>query len=130
MLETPSFGHMAMRKPKTQGHGSVVRQGSLLPVERVSRDILLLRGHRVLLDAQLAEIYAVTTKRLNEQVKRNRNRFPADFMFRLTLAERDEVVAECDHLKKLRLSPTLPYAFTETERTRSRASHGSSPASR
>src|ERR1700722_2766882 len=102
---------MPMRKLKSPpARKAAANHGSLLPVERVSRDILLLRGHRVLLDAQLAEIYAVTTKRLNEQVKRNRNRFPADFMFRLTIAERDEVVAECDHLKKLRFSPTLPYA--------------------
>ena len=51
------------------------------------RDILVLRGHRVLLDAHLAALYGVTTKRLNEQVKRNVERFPDDFMFRLTRSE-------------------------------------------
>jgi len=55
----------------------------------------------------------VATKRLNEQVKRNRERFPAHFMFQLTAAEKAEVVANCDHLRKLKFSPVLPYAFTE-----------------
>ncbi len=53
------------------------------------------------------------TKRLNEQVKRNAERFPADFLFQLTQAEKAEVVANCDHLAKLKFSRTLPYAFTE-----------------
>ena len=60
-----------------------------------------------------ANIYGVTTKRLNEQIKRNRDRFPEDFMFQLTKEEKDEVVANCDHLKKLKYSPVLPNAFTE-----------------
>ena len=55
--------------------------------EHILRDILVLRGHRVLLDAHLAALYGVTTKRLNEQVKRNAERFPHDFMFRLTRSE-------------------------------------------
>jgi len=55
----------------------------------------------------------VPTKRLNEQVKRNQTRFPADFMFQLTDNEKQEVVANCDHLRNLKFSPTLPYAFTE-----------------
>lgn len=75
--------------------------------------ILIIRGHRVMLDADLADLYGVTTKRLNEQVKRNKERFPAEFMFRLTSREKAEVVANCDHLKKLKFSPTLPYAFSE-----------------
>jgi len=66
-----------------------------------------------MLDADLAELYGVTTKRLNEQVKRNRNRFPEDFMFQLTEEEKIDVVANCDHLKRLRFSPNLPHAFTE-----------------
>ncbi len=67
----------------------------------------------VILDADLAALYGVSTKRLNEQVKRNRGRFPDDFMFQLTIDEKAEVVANCDHLRKLKFSPTLPYAFTE-----------------
>ena len=66
-----------------------------------------------MLDADLADLYGVTTKRLNEQVKRNRERFPAEFMLRLTIREKAEVVANCDHLRRLKFSPTLPYAFTE-----------------
>ena len=61
----------------------------------------------------MAEFYGVETKRLNEQVKRNINRFPEDFMFQLTGQEKDEVVANCDHLDKLKYSSYLPYAFTE-----------------
>ena len=60
---------------------------SLIPSERIERVILLIRGQKVLLDSDLAELYGVTTKRLNEQVKRNRDRFPADFMFQLTNQE-------------------------------------------
>lgn len=66
-----------------------------------------------MLDADLAELYGVETKRLNEQVRRNSERFPEDFMFRLTKAEKAEVVANCDHLARLKYSPSLPYAFTE-----------------
>jgi len=65
------------------------------------------------MDADLAELYGVTTKRLNEQVRRNRSRFPEDFIFQLTTEEKSEVVANCDHLSKLKFSKTLPYAFTE-----------------
>lgn len=84
-----------------------------MPVEQVDRRILLLRGQKVILDSDLASLYGVTTKRLNEQVKRNADRFPPDFMFRLTRAERAEVVANCDHLAQLKFSTTLPNAFTE-----------------
>jgi len=65
------------------------------------------------LDTDLAELYGVSTKRLNEQVKRNLNRFPDDFMFQLTLEEKNKVVAICDHLKRLKFSHALPHAFTE-----------------
>lgn len=66
-----------------------------------------------MIDADLAALYGVPTKRLNEQVKRNPGRFPADFVFQLSRAERDEVVANCDHLGRLKFSPTMPFAFTE-----------------
>jgi hypothetical protein len=66
-----------------------------------------------MMDADLAEVYNVTTKALNQAVKRNIERFPADFMFQLTQNEKDNVVTNCDHLKKLRFSSSLPYAFTE-----------------
>jgi ORF6N domain len=60
---------------------------SLIPAERIERLILLIRGHKVMLDSDLAELYGVTTKRLNEQVRRNLSRFPEDFMFQLTESE-------------------------------------------
>lgn len=66
-----------------------------------------------MIDRDLAELYGVETKRLNEQVKRNIDRFPADFMFQLSKKEKDEVVAICDHLQSLKFSATNPYAFTE-----------------
>lgn len=66
-----------------------------------------------MLDADLAELYGAATKVLNQAVKRNRKRFPEDFMFRLTQKEKGEVVTNCDHLRRLKYSPTLPCAFTE-----------------
>jgi hypothetical protein len=66
-----------------------------------------------MLDADLAELYGVTTKVLNQAVKRNIGRFPSDFMFQLTADEKREVVTNCDHLPRLKFSPGLPYAFTE-----------------
>jgi hypothetical protein len=86
---------------------------ALIPAERIEQAILLIRGQKVMLDADLAKLYGVSTKRLNEQVKRNRGRFPADFLIQLTARETAEVVANCDHLKRLKFSPTRPYAFTE-----------------
>ncbi|MBI1814417.1 MAG: ORF6N domain-containing protein [Deltaproteobacteria bacterium] len=85
----------------------------MLTVEHVVELIFVLRGQRVMLDMDLARVYAVPTKRLNEQVKRNRARFPADFMFQLTGEEKAEVVADCDYLRSLKFSPVRPYAFTE-----------------
>ena len=86
---------------------------SLIPLQRVEKTILFIRGQNVILDADLAKLYGVTTKRLNEQVKRNHERFPDDFMFQLTTKEKAEVVANCDHLSSLKYSPALPHAFTE-----------------
>jgi hypothetical protein len=86
---------------------------ALAPVAPIEERILLIRGLRVMLDADLAEVYGVPTKRLNEQVKRNSRRFPEDFMFRLTAAEKELVVANCDHLAKLKYAKALPFAFTE-----------------
>lgn len=84
-----------------------------VPIETIEHKILLIRGHKVLIDADLATLYGVTTKRLNEQVKRNKDRFPNDFMFQLTVDEKHQVVAICDHLANLKYSRTNPYVFTE-----------------
>ena len=86
---------------------------SIIPTERIQRGIFVIRGQRVMLDVDLAELYGVSTRRLNEQVKRNSERFPREFMFQLTEAEKKEVVANCDHLAKLKYSHVQPYAFTE-----------------
>lgn len=84
-----------------------------IPAERIDRRILLVRGQKVMLDADLAELYGVETKALNQAVKRNSDRFPPDFMFRLTSKEKEEVVTICDHLRQLKFSAALPLAFTE-----------------
>jgi len=91
----------------------MTKSNALVPIERIESLIFLIRGHKVMIDADLAELYGVTTKRLNEQVKRNKGRFPRDFMFQLTAKEKAEVIANCDHLQKLKFSSALPYAFTE-----------------
>ena len=70
------------------------KQTAVVPVEHITQSILVLRGHRVLLDTELAALYGVSTKRFNEQVRRNRARFPADFMFQLTDEELSSLVAE------------------------------------
>ncbi|WP_373992038.1 ORF6N domain-containing protein [Duganella sp. BuS-21] len=75
--------------------------------------ILLIRSQKVIVDADLALLYGVPTKRLKEQVKRNIERFPSDFMSTLTADEKAEVVANCDHLSKLKFAKTLPSVFTE-----------------
>ena len=84
-----------------------------LAVHEVENRIFMIRGHKIMIDNDLAELYGVSTKVLNQAVKRNKERFPSDFMFRLTKRERDEVVTTCDHLRKLKFSSTLPNVFTE-----------------
>ena len=86
---------------------------SIVPVERVESRILLIRGQKVIIDVDLAMLYGVQTRTLNQAVKRNVQRFPADFMFQLTQKEKDEVITNCDHLEKLKYSAWLPYVFTE-----------------
>jgi hypothetical protein len=82
-------------------------------IRAVDSKIIDLRRQRVMLDRDLAEVYGVTTKVLNQAVKRNSKRFPPDFCFRLKAKERDEVVTNCDHLRSLKFSASLPFAFTE-----------------
>ena len=86
----------------------------LLPVERIERSILLIRGHKVMLDSDLATLYGVTTKRLNEQVRRNAGRFPADFMFQLTPEEVKSLRSQFTTSNRGRGGRRyLPYVFTE-----------------
>jgi hypothetical protein len=79
-------------------------------LERIQKRIYVIRNKKIMLDSDLAYLYEVEVKQLNQAVKRNIKRFPNDFMFQLTKKEFAEVVTNCDHLK---YRPTLPYAFTE-----------------
>lgn len=79
----------------------------------IENKILLIRNEQVMIDRDLAELYGIETKRLNEAVKRNIERFPADFMFALRPSEKDELVANCDRFAVLKHSSTMPNAFTE-----------------
>jgi len=85
----------------------------LIPQEAVERRIFLIRGRKVMLDRDLAELFGVKTKQLNRQVKRNIKRFPQEFMFRLTKKERDELVPIWHQFRQMKHSYVLPYAFTE-----------------
>jgi len=89
---------------------------SLIPVERIQSRILVLRGQRVLLDRDLADLYGVSTKRLNEQVRRNSRKFPEDFMFQLTKEEVGHLSSSRSQnatLKRGMNIKYLPHAFTE-----------------
>jgi hypothetical protein len=79
----------------------------------IGQKILTIRGKRVILDANLAALYGTATKRLNQAVKRNRGRFPDDFMFRLNPGETKELVRNCDRLNYLKHLADPPHAFTK-----------------
>lgn len=84
-----------------------------VPDEAIIDKIVVLRNKKVMVDRDLASLYGVTTKRLNEQVKRNIKRFPDDFMFQVTAAEKEQLILMFGHLNSLKYSPVLPYVFTE-----------------
>ena len=86
--------------------------GAKIPSERIERAILLIRGHKVMLDADLAELYGVPTKILNKAVGRNLERFPSDFMFRLTREEADSLRFHFG-TSSWGGKRYLPYAFTQ-----------------
>ena len=79
----------------------------------IEKRIHIIRGEQVIIDRDVANLYGTTTSQINQQVKRNKERFPSSFRFQLTEAERDEVVTNCDNLRSLKFNPSLPYAFTE-----------------
>lgn len=91
----------------------MAKSKALVRVGKIKQSILLIRGEKVTIDADLAEAYGVTTKALNQAIRGNADRFPPDFMFRLTKKEKQEVVTNCDHLNNLKFSPVTPHAFTE-----------------
>jgi hypothetical protein len=103
-----------------------------VPVEQINRSILILRGHRVLLDSELAALYGVTTKRLNEQVKRNAERFPDDFIFRLTRTETEALNRSqiATGSQKHRDPRFPPFAFTDGTTAFPKISCSSSPPRR
>lgn len=85
----------------------------MLHLEQIAARILIVRGRRVIVDADLAALYGVGTRVLNQAVQRHPRRFPADFAFRLSAEERRQVITTCDHLRNLKFSPALPWVFTE-----------------
>jgi len=91
------------------------KKASIVSLEHVVSRIFLIRGQKVMLDADLADLYGVTTKRLNEQVKRNIDRFPSDFMFQMNVKEHDSLRSQFATLKHGRGQHRkyLPYVFTE-----------------
>ena len=98
---------MKTRKESNPAQTTVVRAISL------DRRIRTIRAHKVILDADLAELHRVTTKALNQAIKSNADRFPSDFSFLLNEGEKTKVVTDCDHLLRLKFSPVRPRAFTE-----------------
>ena len=102
------------KKDLTPKYSVMAATKTLIPAERIERAILLIRGHKVMLDSNLAMLYGVTTSRLNEQVKRNRKRFPSDFMIQLTS---DEISSLRSHFATSNTGRGgrryRPYAFTE-----------------
>jgi hypothetical protein len=86
----------------------------LIAEQLLIREVILeLRGLRVILDRDLAALYGVSTKAFNQAVKRNKARFPSDFLIQLTKVEKEQLVTDCDRFKTLKHSTVLPYAFTE-----------------
>ncbi len=85
----------------------------LMPTELIQSKIMVIRGEKVMIDRDLAQLYGVSTKALNQAVTRNRKRFPSDFMFRVTKAEKDELVTNCDRFRPLKHSTVMPRAFVE-----------------
>ena len=85
----------------------------ILTQKEIESRIVNFRSQQVMIDKDLAEYYGVETKRLNEQVKRNIDRFPEEFRFQLSKDEKNELVANCDRFENLKYSSVNPYAFTE-----------------
>ena len=99
-----------MKKKQNQ---IIALRDSLFLIKSIEQRILWIRNQKVILDADLAEMFGISTKRFNEQVKRNLGRFPEDFLFTLSMREKQEVVAFCDHLHKLKFSAALPKALNQ-----------------
>ncbi|MBN1332103.1 ORF6N domain-containing protein [Candidatus Dojkabacteria bacterium] len=90
-----------------------IKPSSLIPQEKIANRILFIRGQKVIIDSDIAGLYGVETKVLNQAVRRNNERFPEDFMFVLTKKEKSELVTNCDRFGALKHSAVFPHAFTE-----------------
>ena len=84
-----------------------------IKLDNIEGKILVLRHQHVLLDSDVAELYEVETKRINEAVKNNPDKFPQGYVFEINKDEKTEVVENFDHLENIKFSPALPKAFTE-----------------
>lgn len=104
---------MADITEKTENCELVANCDRLAAVDNIEPLIKVIRGQQVMLDRDLATLYGVETKRLNEQVKRNMERFPERFRFQLTKEEMNELVTNCDRFNSLKHSTVRSYAFTE-----------------
>ncbi|MFZ3066296.1 MAG: ORF6N domain-containing protein, partial [Nitrospirota bacterium] len=85
---------------------------AIVPIEVIEKKIYLIRGHKVMLSMQLAELYGVETRALNQAVKRNIHRFPEDFMFQINESEAEQLVSQNVIPHKKYFGGSLPYAFT------------------
>ena len=90
-----------------------MKHSVVIVAETIENKIFLIRGQKVIIDYDIAKIFGIATKVLNQAVKRNIDRFPRDFMFVLTKAEKNELVTNCDRFNSLKHSTALPYAFNE-----------------
>ena len=104
---------MADITEKTENCELVAICDRLVAVDNIEPLIKVIRGQQVMIDRDLATLYGVETKRLNEQVKRNMERFPERFRFQLTKEEMNELVTNCDRFNSLKHSTVRSYAFTE-----------------
>ena len=86
---------------------------SIITYQAVENKIITLRNLHVILDSDVAEMYQVATKEINQAVSRNTEKFPNGYLIELTASEKREVVTNCDHLQQVKFSKTLPKAFTE-----------------
>ena len=86
---------------------------NVVKIEEIENRIITIRGEKVLIDGDVAEVYGVETKRVNEAVKNNRDKFPGDYLIELSQDEKDELVENFDRFNRLKHSTALPKAFTE-----------------
>ena len=91
----------------------ITKCDNLAQTSDIEKMIFNIRGQQIMIDRHLAQLYGVTTSKMNQQVKRNIARFPDSFRFQLTEVERDEVITKCDNLQSLKFNPSLPFAYTE-----------------